>query len=97
VGCAVTGSDFAGTVLRCGPEQQASRTPAWQVGEAVMGLAPGCLGIVVVAEQGTIARVAPAVALAAAASLPTVAVTAEAAFALAGLRRGMRCAALCSS
>ena len=90
VSCTGTGSDFAGTVLRCGPEQQASGTPAWQAGDAVMGLATGCLATAVVAERGTAARVAPAVALAAAASLPTVAVTAEAAFALTGLRRGMR-------
>ncbi len=97
VGCTATGSDFAGTLLRCGSEQQAPGPPAWQVGDAVMGWAPGCLGTAVVAEQGTAARVAPAVSLAAAASLPTVAVTAEAAFALAGLQRGMRCAALCFS
>lgn len=55
-----------------------------------MGLAPGCLGTSVVAEAATLVWVAPAVAVAAAAALPTVGVTAEAAFALAGLRPGMR-------
>ena len=88
--CPATGSDFAGTLLRCGLEQQASEPPELQIGDAVMGLAPGCLGSAVVAERGTLARVAPAVVLAAAASLPTVAMTAQAAFTLASLRRGMR-------
>ena len=88
--CALTGSDFAGTLLRCGSEQQASGQPARQLGDAVMGLAPGCLGTTVVPERDTLARVPPAVALAAAASLPTAAATAEAALALAGLRRGIR-------
>ncbi len=55
-----------------------------------MGLTPGCLGSSALAEAGTLTRLAPGVALAAAAALPTVAITAEAAFALAGFRRGQR-------
>ena len=35
--CRATGSDFAGTLLRCGPEQQASGPPELQIGDAVMG------------------------------------------------------------
>ena len=91
----MTGSDFAGTIWRCGPRQEAdggspAERTALQVGDAVMGLAAGCIGSSVLAEVAVLARLAPGVTTAAAAALPTVVVTAEAAFALAGLRRGMR-------
>ena len=96
--CCGTGSDFAGTVSECGPPKQEGiaalpsepQAGEPQAGDAVMGLASGCLGTSVVANRAAVARVAPGLALAAAAALPTVVVTAQAAFALAGVRRGMR-------
>ena len=55
-----------------------------------MGLASGCLGSSALAEAGMLTRLAPGVDAAAAAALPTVVITAEAAFTLAGLQFGQR-------
>ena len=92
-----TGSDLAGTVIKCCLSPQATSharagPEPLQAGDRAMGLAPGCLGSSALANAGTLVRLAPSVALAAASALPTVVLTAEAAFALAGLRQGQRLA-----
>lgn len=89
------GSDFAGTVLACSPPAfREGPAPKLCIGDTVVGLATGCLGYQVVADSKTLARIPASVAAGLGATLPTVAITGDAAFRLATLRSGDRCGLL---
>lgn len=85
------GSDFAGTVLACGPPAPAG-APGLELrtGDTVVGLATGCLGSQVLAVAKTLARLPATIATGLGATLPTVAITGDAAFRLVALRPGER-------
>lgn len=74
----VAGSDCAGIVAHS-LNRQTSPSPAVVAGEAVFGLAEGCLGSHVHAPMQTMVPVPECLGFDAAATLPTVCITAAAA------------------
>jgi len=80
-----TGSDFGGTVLALGPGLH-----SLHVGDSVVGLTTGCLGSQVVVDSKTLARLPAIIRADVGSSLPTVAITSNAAFNLTSLGPGDR-------